>query len=92
MAIDQKKIEELIKEYEAHAEEKGMLLNPNRKIVEAIARGLLMKELKLGKRYCPCRVTTGDEEKDKKMICPCIYHLQEVDEKGQCICRLFIKK
>jgi ferredoxin-thioredoxin reductase catalytic chain len=85
-------IEELIKEYEEYAEKHGFMLNPNRKVVEAIVKGLLMKEEKHGARYCPCRVMTGDVEVDKKIVCPCVFHLKEVDEKGQCICRLFMRK
>lgn len=92
MEPTQEAIEALIKEYEKYAEENGFQLNPNRKIVENIVRALLKKEASQGCRYCPCRVVKGDPEEDKKIICPCVYHKEEVDEKGQCICRLFVKK
>jgi len=85
-------IQKLVEELEGHARAKGFILNPNRKVVENIARVLLKKEATVGARYCPCRVVTGDKEKDKKIICPCVYHVQEVDEDGHCFCRLFFRK
>ena len=85
-------IKRVIKEYEWYAEKNGFKLNPDRKLVENIVRALLKKEKIEGCRYCPCRVAKGDKEEDKKIICPCIYHLDEVKQKGQCICRLFVAK
>lgn len=83
--------EELIKPYKKHADENGFQLNPNEKIVEGIMSGLLRNEEKYGERYCPCRRVTGDKETDKKIICPCIYHADEVAKDGHCFCRLFTK-
>jgi ferredoxin-thioredoxin reductase catalytic subunit len=92
MEIEEKEIQKLIKEYEEYAQKYGFQLNPDRKIVENIVRALLKKEKKHGARYCPCRVMTGDIEKDKEIICPCVFGRGEVEEKGHCICRLFVKK
>jgi ferredoxin-thioredoxin reductase catalytic chain len=85
------KEEELIKKYEEYAKENGFKLNPNAKVVEGIVKGLLVREEKFGERYCPCRRATGDKEEDKKIICPCIYHKEEIEKDGQCQCSLFIK-
>ncbi len=83
---------ELIQEYKEYAEKQGFLLNPDKKITEGIVRGLLEKEKQFGKRYCPCRRITGNKEEDKKNICPCIYHIEEIKEKGRCLCGLFVRK
>ena len=83
--------EDLIKEYEKYARENGFKLNPNKKIVEAIVKGLLENEKKNNERYCPCRRLTGDLEKDKDSICPCVWHKKEIEEKGHCFCNLFVK-
>ena len=32
----------------------------------------------------------GDAEKDKKIICPCVYHIEEIDREGECHCQLFV--
>ena len=83
--------EELIKQYEEYAGENGFKLNPNPKIVEVVVDGLLAREEKLGARYCPCRRVTGDKEEDKKIICPCVYHKDEIEKDGHCHCNLFVK-
>ena len=85
-------IQKLIEEYKQHAEREGFLLNPDEKRVQNIVKALLKKEERFGERYCPCRVMTGDKEEDKKIICPCIYHKDEVKNDGHCICWLFVKE
>ena len=67
-------------------------LNSNEKIVDAIIGELFNNEEKYGEKYCPCRKVTGNKEEDKKIICPCIYHLDEIEEMGHCHCNLFVKK
>ena len=81
-----------IQEYQEYAEKNGLSLNPDKKVVEAIVKSLLEREKKFGARYCPCRKITGNQEEDKKIICPCFYHLQEIQEKGRCLCGLFVRK
>ncbi|MDK2916192.1 MAG: ferredoxin-thioredoxin reductase catalytic chain, partial [Euryarchaeota archaeon] len=38
------------------------------------------------------RLRSDDPEKDRIIICPCIYHEKEIEEQGTCHCRLFFKK
>lgn len=83
--------EELMKQYKEYAAASGFMLNPNAKIVEGIVAGLLAREEKFGARYCPCRRVTGDKEEDKKIICPCAYHKEEIEKDGHCHCNLFVK-
>ncbi|MDD5145781.1 MAG: ferredoxin-thioredoxin reductase catalytic domain-containing protein [Candidatus Pacebacteria bacterium] len=84
-------MEHFIKKCEEYAKGKGFKLNPNRKIVEGITKGLLEREKKFGKKYCPCRRVTGDKEEDKKLICPCFFHEKEIKEEGRCYCGLFVR-
>jgi len=84
-------IGKIIEEYERYAKEKGFRLNPNRETVGRIVKGLLENERKYGKRYCPCRRVSGESEKDDKIVCPCSYHLKEIEEIGHCLCDLFQK-
>ncbi|MDD5551944.1 MAG: ferredoxin-thioredoxin reductase catalytic domain-containing protein [Candidatus Pacebacteria bacterium] len=84
-------IEKLIKEYEKYAKENGFKLNPNKKIVENIVKSLLLREGKFGQKYCPCRRVTNNKEEDKKIICPCIYHKEEIKKDEHCYCNLFVK-
>jgi ferredoxin-thioredoxin reductase catalytic subunit len=89
--IDQKKSEMLKEQSSQYAKSKGFSLNPNTDIVNTIITGLLNNESKGGFRYCPCRPVTGDKEQDKKIICPCAYHLKELETQGHCLCQLFVK-
>lgn len=85
-------VEKLIKDYEKHAKENGFKINPNRKIVENIVNALIEREEKFGEKYCPCRRITGEKKEDKKIICPCVYHKEEIAKDGHCHCNLFVKK
>ena len=68
-----------------------MKLNPDKKIVDGIMKGLAENKEKYGARYCPCRRVTGDKEIDAKIICPCIYSKDEIEKDGHCFCNLFVK-
>jgi len=84
-------IDEIIERYDNYAKSNGFRLNPNRKVVEGIVNGLLANEKKHGKRYCPCRRVTGNAEEDSKIICPCIFHKDELEKDGHCFCNLYVK-
>ena len=84
-------IEKILKEYKDYANKNGFRLNPNEEVVKRIITGLLENEKKYGKRYCPCRRVTGNSEEDKSKICPCEFHLQEIEKTGHCLCGLFVK-
>lgn len=81
----------MIQQYQQYAKNQGFSLNPDKETVKAIVGGLLEKEKKFGKKFCPCRRVTGNKEEDDKIICPCFWHLQEIKEKGRCLCGLFVK-
>lgn len=78
-------------ELKKYAESQGFKLNPKENIVNGILDGLSANEKKYNHRYCPCRVITGKEEIDKTIICPCIYHKEEIKKQGRCHCGLFVK-
>ena len=84
--------EELNKSCQDYADSKNFLLQPDEGLKTAILKGLLLKEEKFGKRYCPCRVIVNNPEEDDKIVCPCVYHEQEIIDDGVCKCRLFLKK
>jgi ferredoxin-thioredoxin reductase catalytic subunit len=82
----------ILKESEEYARASGLILNPDKKIVEAVVKGLAGNFERHGKAFCPCRAITGKKELDKKIVCPCAYHLQEIKETDHCRCQLFFKK
>ena len=56
-------------------------------LLAAMAR----RKVRNGEFYCPCRVVTGDREKDRPSICPCDEHRKQIAETGHCRCGLFFK-
>lgn len=87
--MDKKSFIEAKKKY---AEKQGFMLNPDKQVVDMIIDGLIENMKKHGSAYCPCRPITGVKEEDKKNICPCIYHKDEILKDGKCHCWLFVKK
>jgi len=86
--MEEKEIRKMVEEYPKKA---GIRLNPDKKAVDNVVKGLLAKQKKFGEIYCPCRVVTGDKEKDREIICPCVFHRGEIELQGHCLCNLFVK-
>ncbi|BDC35881.1 MAG: ferredoxin:thioredoxin reductase [Candidatus Methanoliparum thermophilum] len=87
------KIKDEIKKFiERYAQKKGYVLNPDKETLETLINGLAHNKIKYGRRYCPCRIVTGDATEDKKNICPCVYHEEEIKRDGHCHCMLFYDK
>jgi ferredoxin-thioredoxin reductase catalytic subunit len=91
MALD-KEGQLLLKKLKTYADSEGFILNENEKALEGIIQGLLRNKKFKGDIYCPCRLVTGDKEKDKRIACPCIFHQGEIELQGHCKCTLFWKK
>ena len=89
---DSKNEEEFLKSAEEYAEKVGIKLNPNKEIVDRIVKGLFRNKNEKGEFYCPCRLTSGDKEKDKEIACPCVFHRGEIGTIGHCKCLLFVKE
>lgn len=88
---NKEKIEILRRKYQSYAQKNGFRLNPNKEIVDRLFMALLERQEKYGKEYCPCRRVSNNPEKNKKIICPCVYHKKEIQEQGHCHCFLFVK-
>jgi ferredoxin-thioredoxin reductase catalytic subunit len=85
--------QEIIKAFEEFCQGNEFELNPDKNHVEATIDGLLENKKKYGLKYCPCRIVSGDFEKDAELICPCNFRLQQnYKTKGECWCGLFVKK
>ena len=86
IAVDDKAVEKLGTE----ARQTGYLLNPEEKTVNTLVSGLLKNEARYGYRSCPCRLSTGDYNKDCDIICPCAYRDWDLDTYGRCYCGLYV--
>lgn len=66
-------------------------MNPDEEMLHIIVDCLTRNRNELGSQYCPCRIIAGDKEEDKNIICPCVYHEEEINNNGSCHCGLFFK-
>ncbi len=73
-------------------EPKGYFFSRDKEWVLDILRGLLTNKERYGYMSCPCRLASGDREKDKDIICPCVYRAPDVEEYGSCYCNLYVSK
>ncbi len=65
----------------------------DRESVKQLSIGVLENMNNKGLKYCPCRVPTGDPDKDMKLICPCNFLAQQTwKDYGECWCGLFVKR
>ena len=80
-----------IERYDNYAKSNGFRLNPDKKTVEKIIKGIFENEKKYGKKYCPCRRVSGNAEEDSKKICACFWHKDEIKKDGHCLCWLYVK-
>ena len=73
-------------------EPKGYYFNKDKDKVFELLQGLLTNKARYGYMSCPCRLASGDREKDMDIICPCEYREADVKEFGTCYCNLYVSK
>jgi len=73
-------------------EPKGFFFNKDKTWVLEILGDLLVNRERYGYMSCPCRLSAGDREKDKDIICPCTYRDADVAEFGSCYCNLYVSR
>jgi len=71
-------------------EPKGYFFNKDRGRVNDLLEALLLNKERYGYMCCPCRLASGDREKDSDIICPCAYRAEDVREYGSCYCNLYV--
>jgi ferredoxin-thioredoxin reductase catalytic subunit len=83
------RVERMVARYLARAR---YVLNPDPVTVEHVTVGLARNLLRHGRWYCPCREVTGDSERDRKNICPCPQHHNDIARDGVCECGIFARR
>lgn len=93
--VDEKALEQaedrLLRGSEKYADRAGYKLNPDAEVVRTIMTGLAKNKVKYGRAYCPCMFVSGDPDEDRKIICPCRIHREDIEKHGKCHCGLFVK-
>ena len=86
------KAEELYEMLKKVQEPKGFFFNNDKEKVYELLDFLIVNKERYGYMCCPCRLSSGDREKDKDIICPCVYREPDVREYGSCYCNLYVSK
>lgn len=73
-----------------HQERQGYHFSNDDQLVESLLEGLLVNKSRYGYMSCPCRLASGDRERDRDIICPCDYREADVQEYGSCYCQLYV--
>jgi len=71
-------------------EPKGFFFNKDKEWVLGILKDLLINKERYGYMSCPCRLASGNREKDRDIMCPCLYRAADVKEYGSCYCNLYV--
>ena len=87
--MDKQQLYEMLKKVQ---EPKGYFFNNDREKVFELLQGLLVNKARYGFMVCPCRLASGDREKDRDIICPCEYRTPDVKDYGTCYCSLYVSK
>ncbi len=85
-------LEEVRRRAEADAKTYGYFLTPQPDLLQGFLEGLKTNEDRYGYPLCPCRLTSGNFEFDRDIICPCDYRDPDVAQYGACYCRLYVNK
>ena len=87
-----KEVNDLYNKLYREAEESGYHLNPDVEFTKELINGLIVNEKRYGYQACPCRLSSGEKEKDLDIICPCDYRDSDVEEYRCCYCALYVSQ
>jgi ferredoxin-thioredoxin reductase catalytic subunit len=87
-----KDAEALLESLKKVQEPKGYFFNNDKERVMDLMEALIENKGRYGYMSCPCRLSSGDREKDKDIICPCVYREADVREYGSCYCNLYVSE
>ena len=85
-------VEKLFEMLKNSQEKKGYFFNKDKKRVFELLEALMTNKERYGYMSCPCRLSLGEKEKDKDIICPCEYRQPDIEEFGSCYCNLYVSK
>ena len=86
------KVEPLYQALKKSQEARGAYFNKDKDLVFELLDALILNKDRYGYMACPCRLACGDREKDKDIICPCVYREPDMKEFGACFCGLYVSE
>jgi len=85
-------VETLYETLKKAQEPKGYYFSTDKERVHDLLDGLLVNKKRYGYMSCPCRWASGDRQKDRDIICPCVYREEDVETYGSCYCNLYVSQ
>jgi ferredoxin-thioredoxin reductase catalytic subunit len=85
-------VEQLYETLKKIQEPKGYFFNKDSEKVYELLQGLIINKERYGHMACPCRLASGDRDKDRDIICPCEYRTPDIAAYGSCYCSLYVSK
>jgi ferredoxin-thioredoxin reductase catalytic chain len=85
-------LDELYGKLDREARESGYRLNPDREFTRELVDGLIVNTGRYGYPSCPCRLATGDRDRDLDIICPCDYRDPDLNDYNACYCSLYVSQ
>ncbi len=82
----------LYDDFKKETEKTGYYVNPDVEFVEMLLKNIDINKERYGYPACPCRLASGNRDKDLGIICPCDYRDQDLEEYGFCFCALYVTK
>ncbi|WP_409199916.1 ferredoxin-thioredoxin reductase catalytic domain-containing protein [Methanobrevibacter sp. DSM 116169] len=76
----------------AESEQFGYYLNPDVDFVESLIDNIDVNKERYGYGACPCRLASGNKQKDLDLVCPCDYRDADLNDYGACFCALYVTK
>jgi ferredoxin-thioredoxin reductase catalytic subunit len=87
--VDVEKLYDMLRKVQ---ESKGYFFNKDRAVTLDLLKSLTINKERYGYMSCPCRLASGDYEKDKDIVCPCEYRAPDVKKYGSCYCNLYVSQ
>ena len=85
--MDLAKFREVVRQAQ---EPQGYFFNADEALVTELLEGLVANRERYGYMSCPCRLASGVRDKDRDIMCPCVYRAADVMEYGSCYCGLYV--
>jgi ferredoxin-thioredoxin reductase catalytic subunit len=85
--MDLAKFREVVRQAQ---EPQGYFFNADEALVTELLEGLVANRERYGYMSCPCRLASGAREKDRDIMCPCVYRAADIMEYGSCYCGLYV--
>ncbi len=90
--VSPEEAEDYYEQIKEETESAGYNLNPDKDFCKELLASIIINKRRYGYGACPCRLASGDKDKDMDIICPCDYRDADITEHGACYCGLYVSE